>query len=329
MVKIRRFLEAPLGYQREAQGALGGGSSESRGDSRSIGDNDRGSIGGGGRGGDNRDSRDTQNAATEAEARGSDSTTEDRRSATARRAADAFGTPAHGRFSTPGPIGDAQSYGISQSQFDSISEPHQAASPDRFESWAKDVLARGGPTTEREEARLGEGLSAHRNYQGAQALGGVASLGSPIAGGAIKAAENVYGRFQSPTYQGARALSADASPISGALGTLGGIAGSLAPGSSLAQGISNVNQVAGPAASAFEAGTSPTGDLFGEISKTLGLDRARSAFARPGGDNGNYNTSLQAPAPPTLADSVNSSVYGFQAADPYNYSTFLDNFRTG
>lgn len=253
---------------------------------------------------------------------------EDPRAATTRRAMSAFGTPAYGRFSTPSPIGGPSSYGLSQDDYDTISEPHQAASPDRFESWAKDVLTRGGPTTPREEERLGEGLQAHDTYQAAKAFGSVAGLANPIAGAAIRGVESLHSQFQSPTYQGARDLSAASSPVSEAVGSVAGALGSLAPGSSLASAVSNIGQVAGPIGEAAETATSPTGSLFGQIRTSLGLDRATKAFGGPRGDNRDSQVattpSLAQPAPAPTSSST-----GFQAADPFEYGTFLNRFTAG
>ena len=235
--------------------------------------------------------------------------------------------PQYGRYSTPSPIGGPASYGISDEQYDQMVDPHRATSPDRYESWARDVLARddaGQAPSAREKERLQSGVQGYRGRQVADFASTVAGLANPYAGAALSGAFNLGSRLASPEFQAGAAL-ADESTVSG---TLGGIGGALA-GAAGNPGLATASKVAGAFGSPVEQGQSSTGQLIGGIEQRYGgKRRANNAFGkrREGGGDRDYtyggtNTTTNVQQPPQRQ--------GFQIADPYEYATFLNNFTVG
>ncbi len=236
----------------------------------------------------------------------------------------------YGRYSTPSPIGGPSSYGISEDTYDNIAEPHQPNAPDRYESWARDVLARnaaGQAPSAREKERLESGVQGYRGQQVANVASGVAGLANPYAGAAIQGAFGLASQLASPEFQAGTAL-ADESTVSGTLGSLGStLAGALGN-----PGLGTAAKVAGTFGSPVEQGFSRTGQLVGDIEQALGgRDRARNAFSGGGGRGGDNRDYTYGGTSPTVTGQQPQQPQqsGFQAADPYNYSTFLNNFTVG
>ena len=218
----------------------------------------------------------------------------------------------YGAYSTPGPIGGASSYGLEANSpdFGKISEPHQPDSPDRFESWARDVLSRnmsGQAPTPSERERLDEGYSGYANRQAAETLGSVASLGNPAIGLGVRAVEAGYSQLQSPEYQAGRAIAAGDSPITDAVGGLAGAFGFGGP----------VAKVASTLGGALEGQADPRAGLFQEVGNFLGRgkQRVKNTF---GGNNDRQTSSVNGMMPSPAQTNVPAQ-QGFQFADPFNY----------
>ncbi len=240
--------------------------------------------------------------------------------------------PQYGRYSTPGPVGGPASYGnIAIGTYDAISEPHQPASPDRYESWARDVLGRdasGQPPSERDLERLQSGVSGYRGQQFADTASTLAGLANPYAGAAVSGGFKLGSQLASPEFQAGTALAnqpTTTGTIAGAVGTLAGAAGNA--------GLSTASKLAGAFGSPIEQQFSDTGQLVGQIERKLGgSTRASNVFGsgsrdRNGG-SGNTDYTYGDTGSPTVMQQQPQQL-GFQAADPYQYETFLNNFTVG
>ncbi len=237
--------------------------------------------------------------------------------------------PQYGRYSTPGPIGDASSYGnIADETYADISAPHQANSPDRYESWARDVLGRdaaGQPPSERDRERLQSGVSGYRGQQFADTASTVAGLANPYAGAAVAGGFKLGSQLASPEFQAGTALAnqpTTTGTLAGAVGTLAGATGN--------QGLATASKLADAFGSPIEQQYSDTGQLIGNIERKLGgSNRAANAFGagRNGGSN-NRDYTYGGTGSPTVMQQQPQQL-GFQAADPYQYGTFLNNFTVG
>ena len=235
--------------------------------------------------------------------------------------------PQYGRYSTPGPIGGPQSYGLQPGSpdFDKISDPHQPESPDRYENWARDVLARneeGQAPTPRERERLESGLSGYRGQQVADVASTVAGLANPYAGLAVQGAFGLASNLASPEFQAGAA--AAGSPTT--TGTVGNVVGQAA-GALGNPGLATAANVVGSFGTPIEQSFSPTGQLYDQIGNFLGsgADRAQNAF---GGDNRDNDNGYGYGATDTTTGTMSQATQPqYSAADPFYYQTFLDLFR--
>lgn len=210
-------------------------------------------------------------------------------------------TSQYGRFSTPGPIGGASSYGVSRGTFDTMEAPHRATSPERQEAWAKDVLSRGGPQTEGERERLGNLASGRDARQISDFVSGVAGLANPAVGLGTQLASHIANKFATPEFQAGFASVDDgstASTVSKALGVASRLTGST--------GLGTAAQIAGrvsPFADVVESEMGDEGDLYKQIREASGVGELSTRGPEGSRSDVNYaeQTTVQAPTKTTMA----------------------------
>ncbi len=233
-------------------------------------------------------------------------------------------SPQNERYSTPSPIGGASSYGVDASTFEAMDAPHKATAPARQESWAKDVINRGGPTSEPERQRLENLATGRTTRQAVDFASSVAGAVSPVVGLGAKLAGYIGKKLSPPEFQ-AGYESVDDTTVSGlapkALGAIGALTGSQSIGQA-AQLASKVS----PFASAVETELSDKGDLYGQIRKAAGIESLdTSGNPRDRGDiNYSQATSVEVPQKETMASRF-AAPSTIQFA-PTNYTNYIQDY---
>lgn len=227
----------------------------------------------------------------------------------------------YGRYSTPGPIGGASSYGVSEQTAETMGAPHQATSPARQEDFARDVIARGGPQTETEAQRLGDLSSGRATRQGVDLASGVVGLGSPALGAGLNLAADAAASFASPEFQAGYSSVDDGTTgkVASGLNVAGQVTGSSTIGR-LASAASSFS----PFADAAESQMTDRQDLYNQIGQYAGTPQTQPTRTT-GADS--YQTpdamTTQTAQPSMSSQFVERSTLDF---GPTNYSSYVDNY---